>query len=127
MRRHDPKLALSATETESLRAMRSKISRPPPGDAALGVVARAYFEVCARAGLPAAGDAGTPSPKALVDAAASADMAGLAALLGSLRAVLQRSSGDWRAAIAAGAPQAVISRRLALAGREARLDVAEDA
>ncbi|HEX8570439.1 MAG TPA: hypothetical protein VF699_11025 [Caulobacteraceae bacterium] len=127
MRPHDPKLALSATETESLRAMRSKISRPPPGDAALGVVGRAYFEVCARAGLPAAGDAGAVSAPALVEAAASADMARLTALLGSLRAVLQRSPAEWRAAIAAGAPQAVMSRRLALAGREARLDVAEDA
>ena len=127
MRRHDPKLALSATETESLRAMRAKISRPPPSDAALGVVGRAYFEVCARAGLTPAGAAGGMSAPAIVEAAGSADPARLQALLAELRALLQGPAAGWRAAIAAGAPQAVISRRLALAGRGARLDVAEDA
>jgi hypothetical protein len=127
MRRHDPKLALSATETDSLRAMRSKISRPPSGDAALGVVGRAYFEVCARAGVTAAANGGGMTAPAITEAAASADMARLQALLGDLRALLQGPAADWRAAIAAGAPQAVISRRLALAGREARLDVPEDA
>jgi hypothetical protein len=126
MRRHDPKLALSATETESLRAVRSKISRPPPGDPALNVVARAYFELCARAGMAAARGGGM-SPQQIVEAAASADMAALQVLQGDLRALLQGPPAGWRAAIAAGAPQAVISRRLALAGREARLDVAEDA
>ena len=127
MRAHDPKLALSATETETLRALRAKLGRPAASDAARAVVARTFFEMCSRVGLPTSEAAGELSPATIKNAAAAADFAGLSRLLGALRTISQRSAADWSAAVAAGAPQAVISRRLALAGREARLDVAEDA
>ena len=113
----DPKLALSAVETEQLRAMRSRIGRLPPGDAALGVVGRAYFEVLARVGLTPV-DAAAMAPAEIATAAAEADIEGLGRLLGSLRAVLQGPPAGWRAAVAAGAPQAVLTRRLVLGGRE---------
>ena len=127
MRAHDPKLALSATETETLRALRTKLGRPATSEAARAVVARTFFEICSRVGIPAGEAAGELSAAAIIAAAASADIAGLSRLLGALKAVSLRSVAGWSAAVDAGAPQAVISRRLALAGREARLDVAEDA
>ena len=127
MRAHDPKLALSATETEALRTIRAKLGRPATSDAARAVVARTFFEICSRVGLPTGETAGELSPAAIKEAAGRADMAGLSRLLGTLMAASQRSAADWSAAVATGAPQAVIGRRLALAGREARLDVAEDA
>ena len=123
-----PSLALSAVETESLRAMRTRIGRQPPGDAALGVLGRAFFEVCARVGLTPAGEgAAAPEalpPEAIIARAAGADAAELGALLASLRLVLQGPAAGWRRAVSAGAPQAVISRRLALAGREAAKETA---
>jgi hypothetical protein len=114
----DPKLALSALETESLRAMRSRIGRLPPGDAALGVVGRACLEVLARAGLTPAGEGPSLTPAAIAAEAASADMAGLSRLLASLRTILQGPPAGWRAAVQAGAPQAILTRRLVLGGRE---------
>ena len=114
----DPKLALSAVETEQLRAMRSRIGRLPPGDAALGVVGRAYFEVLARVGLTPLDGGPAMAPAEIAAAAADTDVEGLRRLLGSLRGVLQGPPAGWRAAIAAGAPQAVLTRRLVLGGRE---------
>jgi hypothetical protein len=124
MKPFSPDLALSAVETESLRAMRSRIGRPPPGDAALGVLGRAVFEVLARVNLTPAGEAEALPPEAIVARAAGADVAALRALLASLQVVLEGPAAGWRKAVQAGAPQAVISRRLALAGREAPKDAA---
>ena len=119
MKPFQPSLALSATETEALRDYRSRIGRLPPADAALGVVGRGYFTVLERVGLKPAGQAQNLTPEQLVEQAASADVAGLQALLASLHGLLQGPASGWRKAVLAGAPQAVISRRLALAGREA--------
>jgi hypothetical protein len=119
-----PSLALSAVETEALRDYRSRVGRAPPADAALGVVGRGYFTVLARVGLTPAGEARKLTPEQIVAEAASADVAGLQNLLASLQALLQGPAAGWRKAVAAGAPQAVIGRRLALAGREAPKDAA---
>ena len=116
--RPDPKLALSAVETESLRAMRSRISRLPPGDAALGVLGRAFFEVLARVGLTPSVEAPVLTPASIAAEAADADVAGLRRLLAGLRVILKGPPAGWRAAVTAGAPQAVLSRRLVLGGRE---------
>ena len=58
------------------------------------------------------------APTAIIDATRGAGMANLRLLLAVLRRRLDASAADWRALQAAGAPQAVISRRLQLAGRE---------
>ena len=118
MKPFHPSLALSATETEALRDYRSRIGRLPPADAALGVVGRGYFTVLERAGLRPSGEAQNLTPEQLVAEAASADVTRLQSLLASLHALLQGPAAGWRKAVLAGAPQAVISRRLALAGRE---------
>ena len=122
--RADPKLALSAVETESLRAIRSRISRLPPGDAALGVLGRAFFEVLARIGLTPSGEAAAQSPAAIASQAVDADIDDLRRLLAGLRVILQGPPAAWRAALTAGAPQAVLTRRLVLAGRETPRDAA---
>lgn len=119
MKPFHPSLVLSAVETESLREYRSRVGRLPPGDAAMAVVARGYFTVLERVGLKPTGEARNLAPEQMVAEAASADVAGLQGVLASLQALLQGRAADWRKAVIAGAPQAVISRRLALAGREA--------
>ena len=119
MKPFHPSLVLSAVETEALRDYRSRIGRLPPSDAAMAVVGRGYFTVLGRVGLRPADEALNLAPEQIAEDAASADVAGLYALLASLQALLQGPAAGWRKAVLAGAPQAVISRRLALAGREA--------
>ncbi|HZG09903.1 MAG TPA: hypothetical protein VEZ70_13075 [Allosphingosinicella sp.] len=125
MKPFHPSLVLSALETEALRDYRSRVGRLPPSDAAMAVVARGYFTVIDRVGLAPAGEGRNLTPEQIVAEAASADVAGLNSLLASLQALLQGPPAGWRKAVQAGAPQAVISRRLALAGREAPKDGAE--
>ena len=124
MKPFHPSLVLSAVETEALRDYRSRVGRLPPSDPAMAVVARGYFTVLARVRLAPAGEARKLTPEQVIAEAASADVAGLNSLLASLQALLQGPPAGWRKAVQAGAPQAVISRRLALAGREAPKDVA---
>ena len=120
----DPKLALSALETESLRAMRARIGKLPPTDAALGVLGRAFFEVLARVGLTPAADAEILSAERIAAEAPFADVERLRGVLAGLQQVLQGPPAGWRAAVAAGAPQAILTRRLVLGGREAPRDAA---
>ena len=119
-----PELALSAVETESLRAMRTRVGKLPPGDAAMGTLGRAYFEVLSRVKLVAVGDGEALTPEQIIQRAAAADTAELAVLLASLQRLLKGPAAGWRKAVGAGAPQAIVSRRLALAGREPAKDVA---
>jgi hypothetical protein len=120
----DPKLALSAMETESLRAMRARIGKLPPTDAALGVLGRAVFEVLARVGLTPADQAEALPPERIAAEAPDADVQALRRLLTSLQLLLQGPAAGWRAAVTAGAPQAILTRRLVLGGREAPRDAA---
>ena len=124
MKPFHPSLVLSAVETEALRDYRSRLCRLPPSDPAMGVVARGYFTVIARVGLKPSGEARKLTPEQIVAEAGSADVAGLNSLLASLDDILKGPAAGWRKAVQAGAPQAVISRRLALAGREAPKEVA---
>ena len=123
----DPRLALSQVETEALRSLRTRLNRPATSDAASATLGRAFFQVLARSDLEPAGDpAGLAvveatlgrAPTAILDAAHGAGMANLRLLLAVLRRRLDASAPDWRALQSAGVPQAVISRRLQLAGRE---------
>ncbi len=113
-------LALSQVETEALRQLRTRLNKPPVSDAASATLGRAFFQVVARSELEPQGAAPqgpAPDPAALLAAIGSADMAGLRRLLPALQARLAEPA-SWRKLQAAGAPQAVISRRLQLAGRE---------
>lgn len=125
--RPDPKLALSQVEVEALRTLRTRLNKPAVSEAASATLGRAFFQVIARADLePSADPAGLSvveatlgrSPSALISAVRGAGMANLRLLLAVLHKRLTSSPADWRALQAAGAPQAVISRRLQLAARE---------
>jgi hypothetical protein len=117
-------LALSQVETEALRALRTRLNKAPTSDAASATLGRAFFQVVARSDLAPTGDGAALDARlgkgaaGLLAAIAPADMAGLNALLAVLQRRLSASASDWRALQAAGVPQAVISRRLQLAGRE---------
>ena len=122
---HDKKLALSPVEVEQARDMRNRLSRKAVSDKALGALGTAFFEVCRRLELPpgptAAADLAAP-PAAIVRLAGQADMTLLSRLVALLQPQKQKSPETWPAIVAAGAPQAIISRRLALAGREPPVD-----
>ncbi len=115
-------LKLSDVEVEALRQMRTRLNRPAVSDAAAAALGRAFFQILERVGaLPAAAPA-KPSAGAdqLLRAIRTAGPDELAAALGVLKVRLANPLG-WRALQAAGVPQAVISRRLQLAGREPAL------
>ena len=125
--RPDPKLALSQVEVETLRTLRTRLNKPAVSDAASATLGRAFFQVIARSDLePIADPAGLAviettlgrAPAAILDALHGAGMANLRLLLAVLHKRLTANPADWRALQTAGAPQAVISRRLQLAGRE---------
>ena len=127
MSRPTSPLVLSQVETEALRTFRTRLNKPATSDAASATLGRAFFQVLARSELePGADPAGLAvveatlgrAPSALLDAVRGAGMANLRLLLAVLHKRLAASAADWRALQAAGVPQAVISRRLQLAGRE---------
>ncbi len=125
--RLDRKLVLSQVEVEALRTFRTRLNKPAVSDAASATLGRAFFQVMARSELePAADPAGLAviettlgrAPSAMLQAIRGAGMANLRLLLAVMHKRLLTSASDWRALQTAGAPQAVISRRLQLAGRE---------
>lgn len=116
-------LALSATETELLRDFRSRLNRMPADEKPRAVLAAAFFKVAGRVGVegpeapPAARDAAT-----LLKTIAGASLPQLAALTGGLAWLKREDAPAWRALFGAGVAQAVLSRRLALAGREPAIE-----
>ncbi len=133
--RPDPKLALSQVEVEALRTLRTRLNKPAVSDAASATLGRAFFQVIARSDLTPADPAGL----AVIEATLSREPAALVAAirlaagmsnLNLLLAVLHRrlaTPSEWRALQTAGAPQAVISRRLQFAGREPEPDIGLEA
>ncbi|MDP3660180.1 hypothetical protein [Phenylobacterium sp.] len=113
-------LALSATETEAVRDMRSRLNRRAISDAAQLSLGTAFLQTCARIDIAASEPlpVETLSGAAVVKVAAAADLATLARLVATLRDAKAEQPKTWPALVAAGAPQAILSRRLALAGRE---------
>lgn len=117
-------LALGPIETEMLRDIRSRLNRRAVSDAALFALGTAFISACARADVPAT----TAVPaKALSGAlvskiAATADIATLSRLVATLAEHRTLDPKCWPGLVAAGAPQAIISRRLALAGREPAIE-----
>ena len=63
------------------------------------------------------------SAEALIKAAQAADMKTLARLVATLKEHKQNQPKAWPAIVAAGAPQALLSRRLALGGREPPVEI----
>lgn len=113
-------LALGPVETEMLRDIRSRLNRRAVSDAALFSLGAAFVTACARADAPAttAVPAKVLSGALVVKIAATADMPTLSRLVATLVEHRQLDPKCWPALVAAGAPQAILSRRLALAGRE---------
>jgi hypothetical protein len=111
---------LSAVETEMLRDVRSRLNRKAVSDAALFALGTAFLQACERVDIAP----GEPipvenlSPPAFVKAAQGADMKTLGRLVATLRDYRAKHPKQWPALVAGGVPQAVLSRRLALAGRE---------
>ncbi|MDB5453253.1 MAG: hypothetical protein JWO33_1831 [Caulobacteraceae bacterium] len=108
-----PPATLSAIETEQLRDLRSRLNRVakgPLGDKSVGPLSKGFFDVCARVGLPGAGEA-------QIGRIAEADLATLNGVVASLRR-LRDDPKAWRSHFDSGALQSVLTRRLVLGGRE---------
>ncbi len=112
-------LKLSNIEVESLRQMRTRLNKAAVSDAASATLGRAFFQVIARVGVAptAALDKSAESAAQLLAAIRLATPAELNETMNVLQVRLGNPPG-WRALATAGVPQAVISRRLQLAGRE---------
>jgi hypothetical protein len=119
--------SLSAIETERLRDLRMRLNRRAGSDAALLTLGGVCLKALEQVGL----SGGAPYPVAslsipgLVRTAARADLAMLARLVATLKDYKDAQPKAWPAAVAAGAPQALLSRRLVLAGREQPVEVPE--
>lgn len=113
----DPKL--SDVEAESLRQMRTRLNRPAVSDAASATLGRAFLQVVGRVGVAPTTmlDKSADSAAQLLATISLATAAELNAVMSVLQLRLANPAG-WRALQTAGVPQAVISRRLQLAGRE---------
>jgi len=111
---------LTANETEQIRDLRSRLNRVPPGpsgEKSVGPLSKGFFDVCARVGLTAA--PGHALPADLTEAIETADLAGLAAIVGTLQTQRLASPSAWRGAyMDTGILQAVFTRRLVLGGKE---------
>ncbi|MDP1738986.1 MAG: hypothetical protein Q8L23_16280 [Caulobacter sp.] len=120
MVRPDPALALSPVETEMLRDIRSRLNRRAVSDAALFSLGSAFLAACARADIPptTAVPAKVLSGPLVVKIAATADIPTLSRLAATLAEHRTLDPKCWPGLVAAGAPQAILSRRLALGGRE---------
>ena len=111
---------LTAVETEMVRDMRSRLNRRAVSDAAALSLGGAFLQVCTRVEIePQATNPIVDSvPHAIARAAEAADMALLRRLVFALHTLRQDTPKAWNAIVASGAPQAVLSRRLVLAGKE---------
>lgn len=111
---------LTSVELEQVRDMRSRLNRVPKGtlgDKSVGPLSKGFFDVCANAGLEPL--AGAPMSVAdLAQAASEGDMAALRKAVGGMAALKQTNAKAWRTIFDLGLMQAILTRRLVLAGRE---------
>jgi hypothetical protein len=122
--RPDKAHALTTVETELLRDLRSRQNRPA-SDKAASVLLNALFQTAVRVDIgPVPGDSPleTSDPAAFKLAVATAGMNDLRSAVAGLRLVHARGPAFALKALSDGLPQAVISRRLALGGREPAID-----
>jgi hypothetical protein len=120
-------LALGPIETEMLRDIRSRLNRRAVSDAALFALGAAFLTACGRADIPPTTSvpAKTLSGPLVVKIAGTADLATLSRLVATLAEHRTLDPKCWPGLVAAGAPQAILSRRLALAGREAPVEISQ--
>ena len=112
------KPTLSNIGAEQVRDLLARLNRVPKGalgDKSVGPLSKGFFDVCARVELAPGPPAPVVTPAELKAAAKSADLAALQSLVGALQK--HRAGADWRAWWDAGALQAILTRRLVLAGR----------
>ena len=111
---------LTTIELEQVRDMRSRLNRVPKGslgDKSVGPLSKGFFDVCANVGLePAPGQAATVADLTL--AAGEGDMSALRKAVGGMAALKQTDAKAWRTIFDLGLMQAILTRRLVLAGRE---------
>ena len=115
---------LTTTETELLRDLRSRLGRAT-NDKAAAVLVNALVQTASRVDIgPAPGDPvlATTDYEAFKLAVAGATKAQLRSAVAGLKQLHGQGPGPVMKAVAAGLPQAVISRRLALGGREPAID-----
>lgn len=116
--------ALTTTETELLRDLRSRLGRAT-NDKAAAVLVNALVQTAPRVDIgPAPSDPVLDAKdfEAFKTVVAGASMAQLRAAVAGLKQLHGQGPGPVMKAVTAGLPQAVISRRLALGGREPALD-----
>jgi hypothetical protein len=113
-----PPHPLTPVEVEMARDMRSRLNRRAISDAAALSLGTAFFQVCARVEIAPEPSSVGADPHAIARAAEGADMKTLRALAFALYTAKQQNPRTWNAIVAAGAPQAILSRRLVLAGKE---------
>jgi len=128
---HDKALALSATEVEQLRDLRSRLNSA--SEKAVGPLMVGFFKLAERVGLaPVIVDvAGLTVLRATGGGAGDwiarladlADIRLLKQLTAELHRIQKADPSAFTAAIKSRAPQALISRRLVLAGREPAKEV----
>jgi len=115
-------LALSPVETEQVRDLRARLNRVPagaPGDKSVGPLSKGFFAVCGRVGLaPQTGGDGFSSVEELKTAIAEGDLIRLKQIVGRLQGLQGGDFKVWRTLFNHGVLQAVLTRRLVLAGRE---------
>lgn len=118
-------LALSPTETELLRDIRSRLNRKAVSEQALYALGSAFVTACERVDMPPSEPIPVEqiSAPAFVKAAQAADLKTLQRLVATLRDYRVKHPKQWPALVAGGVPQAVLSRRLALGGREPAVEV----
>lgn len=120
MTRPDPALALGPVETELLRDVRSRLNRKAVSEQALYALGAAFLQACGRVDMPPTEPIPVEqiSAPAFVKAAGGADLKTLRRLVATLRDYRAAHPKQWPALVAGGVPQAVLSRRLVLGGRE---------
>ena len=114
------KVPLSDIGAEQVRDLRARLNRVPKGslgDKSVGPLSKGFFDVCARVDLEPRAAPDLTTPAAFLEAAKAADLAGLQSLVGGLQKLRTASPAAWRAWWDAGVLQAILTRRLVLAGR----------
>ena len=117
------KAPLSDIATEQVRDLRARLNRLPKGalgDKSVGPLSKGFFDVCARAGLAVLAENPTldvTAPGVLLEAAETGDMAVLQNLVAALHTLRNSNPSGWRWWVDQGYLQAILRRRLVLAGR----------
>ena len=116
---------LSAVETEQVRDIRARLGRVPKGpmgDKSVGPLSKGFFDVCARVGIGAGPERpeglDMPHPSLMAETIREAGIDQLQNAVTDLHTIRKLSPTAWRVWFDHGVPQAILTRRLVLGGRE---------